>query len=314
LASFARLVGGGWQVVLASGATYDHTWQWGPGKYSLRKMTDASDAVDSWAGEVFYWHPGRKQVCMLSLHGDIPGVGRGVCEGTMKFEGETADGVADLYQPRGRRKLGSRWVFDGPDKYHDTLLEDTGAGLQPMNSWDFVRIKERPEARPRSAEDSLPTEPSPSTQPSKQLKVLEALLGRTWEAKGDSAAGNAVHIQSTYEWLPSVEAICARVIAPSKDGESTHLFDAYFYHHIGTDALHCLALSNSGGVYEGDLTVLDGGALQVELKGYEGEQGVSHVVRADFEKDGTLRSRVRSLKGTESTLMLDVHHTELDPK
>ena len=48
--------------------------------------------------------------------------------------------------------------------------------------------------------------------------------------------------------------------APSKDGEPTHLLDAYFYHHTGADALRCLALSNRGGVYEGDLTVLDGGA------------------------------------------------------
>jgi hypothetical protein len=90
-----------------------------------------------------------------------------------------------------------------------------------------------------------------------------------------------------------------------------HELDAYFYHHTGTNALRCLALSNRGGLYEGDLTVLDGGALQLDLKGYEGDRVVSHVARFDFEQDGTLRHRVWSLHGTERTLMLDVHHKEL---
>ena len=95
-------------------------------------------------------------------------------------------------------------------------------------------------------------------------------------------------------------------------------------------------------MYQGDLTVLDGGAplrggglvadhtntmnlaagetdivggaLQLDLKGYEGDQVVPHVVRFDFEQDGTLRHRVWSLKGTERTLMFDVHHNKLEPK
>ncbi len=67
-------------------------------------------------------------------------------------------------------------------------------------------------------------------------------------------------------------------------------------------------------MYEGDLTVLEGGALQFDLKSYEGDQVVPHVVRFDFEKDGTLRDRVWSLKGTERTVMLDVHHKKLEPK
>jgi hypothetical protein len=67
-------------------------------------------------------------------------------------------------------------------------------------------------------------------------------------------------------------------------------------------------------VYEGYLTVLDGGALQLDLKGYEGDRVVPHIVRFDFEQDGTLRHRVWSLNGTERKLMLDVHHKELEPK
>ena len=92
-----------------------------------------------------------------------------------------------------------------------------------------------------------------------------------------------------------------------------HLLDAYFYHHTGTNALRCLALSNLGSVYEGDLTVLDGGALQLDLKGYEDDRVVQRVVRLDFEQDGTLRNRVWSLDGGNRTLMLDVHHKKLEP-
>lgn len=85
-----------------------------------------------------------------------------------------------------------------------------------------------------------------------------------------------------------------------------------------TGALRCLALSDSGGVYEGVLTVLNSGingsALQLELTGHEGDRVNPLIVRFDFEKDETLRQRVWSLQGTDRTLMLDVHHKKLKPK
>jgi hypothetical protein len=304
MAGFARMVPGEWRVTAQSGTSMFHTWHWGPGKHSMRRMTDGADAAGNpWRQlKVVYWHPGRKQVCLLGL---TP-FARGVMEGTMRFEGETADAIFDLYQTGGRRKMGLRWTFDGPDKYRETLLEATGpAGLTPLAEWDHVRSRTRIATRPRSAEGA--------PKPSERLKVLEPLLGHTWEARGNWDSGNAFHVQSTFEWVPIIEAIYARVLAPSKDGDPTHLLDAYFYHHTGTNALRCLALSNRGGVYEGDLTVLDGGALELDLKGYEGDRVVPHVVRFDFEQDGSLRHRVWSLDGSERTLMLDVHHKELEP-
>ena len=154
---------------------------------------------------------------------------------------------------------------------------------------DHVRSKPPATPRPRTVEGAKPSE---------RLKALEPLLGHTWEAKGEWAAGDAFHIQSTFEWVPLADAIyVARACAGQ--GRRAHLLDAYVYHHTGANVLRCLALSNRGGVYEGDLTVLDGGALQLDLKGYEGDRVVPHVVRFDFEKDGTLRHRVWSLKGTE---------------
>jgi hypothetical protein len=114
MASFARLVTGEWRQTAQSGKSMFHAWHWGPGKHSIRRVTDGSGAGgEPWREvQVFYWHPGRKQVRLLG----VSPFARGVSEGTITFEGETAEGVFDLYQTRGRRKMGLRWTFDGPDK------------------------------------------------------------------------------------------------------------------------------------------------------------------------------------------------------
>lgn len=300
MASFARMVGGEW-----SGLSALQAWHWGPGRHSMR----------GGELEVIYWHPGRRQVRLLSMHADIPAVGRGSGEGTIEFEGETANGVLDLYQPRGLRKLAMRWVFEGPDKYRDTLLEDSGTGFKPLAEWERIRVPKQSDSPPRAAEKTLN---SPE-----HLKAFEPLLGRTWEAQasaGDSVTGKAVHIQSTFEFVP--DYVYWRVLAPSKDGEPAHLLDAYFYQDVRTGTLRCLALSNSGGVYEGTLKVLGrglddgiaGAALQLDLTGYEGDRVVPLIARFDFQKDETFRQRVWSLEGAERTLIVDVQHKQLAPK
>jgi len=136
------------------------------------------------------------------------------------------------------------------------------------------------------------------------------LVGLSWEAMGDWATGDAFHIRSPFEWVPYADFVHARTFALTKDGEPKHLLVSYIYHHTGTDALNCLALSVWGGVYEGDLTVRADGGLQLDLKSYEGDKVGAHVARFDFEQDGTLRDRVWALEGTERTLMLDVHNKE----
>jgi hypothetical protein len=302
MASFARMVPGEWRTTALRGTSTFDTWHWGPAQRSMRVMTDGSgsDVVpEPWRElQVFYWHPGRKQVCLLVLSP----YARGVSEGTIQFEGETAEGVFDLYQIHGRRKMGLRWVFDGPDKYHDVLLEATGPdGLKPMNEWDHFRSKGPPAPRPRFSDET----PKPSELP----KVFESFLGHTWEAR----IGTAVHIQSTFEWVPYADGIYVRIVMPTKDGEPTHLFDAYIYHHTGAGVLRCLGLSSSGAVYEGGVTVLEGGALELELKCHERDRVVSLVVRLDLEKDGTVRDRVWSLEGTGRKLVLDAFHEKVEP-
>ncbi len=304
LASFARMEAGEWRMTFSSGTSMFDIWNWGPGQHSMLAQTYGSGAAgEPWrALQVFYWHPGRKQVCLLALSP----FARGVSEGTMRFEGEAADAAFDLYQTGGRRVMGLRWTFHGTDQYHETLLEDSGAGLRPLNELDCVRSQELTQEPPRTAVEAA--------KPSKYLQVLESFLGHTWEARGDGTNRDAFHIQSTFEYVPYADAIYAHTVALTPDGEATGLLDAYLYHHTGTDALRCLALSKWGGVYEGEWTVLEGGALQLDLKNCEGDQVGSHLVRFDFEKDGTLRDRVWSQDGNERTLLLDVYHEKLESK
>ncbi len=302
MASYARMVPGEWRMTAQSGKSMFHTWHWGPGKHSIRRMTDGSGAGgEPWREvEVYYWHPGRKEVRLLG----VSPFARGIFEGAMKFDGETAAADCDLFQIGDLRKIGVRWAFDGPDRYRETLLEATGPeGFKPLAELDNVRSEPPGVPRPRTVQGE---------EPSERLKALVPLLGHAWQAKGDRATGGSVDTQTSFEWIPLADAIYVRVVAPGTDGK--HLLDAYFYHHTGANVLRCLALSDGGGVYEGDLTELDGGTLQIDLKGYEGDRVIPYVARLDFEKDGTLRHRVWSLNGTERTLLLDVQHQELETK
>lgn len=166
MASFARMVGGEWKMTATAGTSMFDTWHWGPGRHSMRVMTDGLGADGNpWrALGVLYWHPGRKQVCSLGLSP----YGAGVAEGTITFDGETAEAVTDMYQTGGRRKLKSRWRFDGPDKYHDELLEATGpGGYSPLAAWDRVRVMPPTPPRPRTVEGAKPSE---------RLKAIEPLL------------------------------------------------------------------------------------------------------------------------------------------
>ena len=307
MASSARMVGGEWRLTFLSGTSMYTTCHWGPGKHSLRSMTHGFEASgDPWRDlGVAYWHPGRKQLRIL---GWSPWK-KGVSEGEVTVDGEASVAVIDQFETGAHRKLISRSVFDGPDKYHSALFEVVGAGdPSPLAEWDIVRYSTLTPIRPLTAQEA--------GKPSEHLKPLESLLGHSWvttgEAKGERAAG--ANFQCTFEWIPLADAIYVCVLAHGKEREPEHLLDAYVFHHTGTGALRCLALSNRGGVYEGDVIALDGGALQFELQGYEGDQVVPHVVRFDFEKDGTLRDRVWYLRGAERTLMLDVYLKQHEPE
>jgi hypothetical protein len=303
MAAFARMEAGEWRL----GTIQTDTWRWGPGRRSMRVQTVGSDGGGNPWRElvIYYWRPDRGKIRLLSFHPDIPALGRGVGEGTIEFHGESAATSLDLYQPghpgRDRRKMAQRWTFDGPDKYHEVLLEDSGVGLTPLAEWDYARSTEQSDS-PAPAPGRAPT-------PSKNIRAFVPLLGQ-WESREE---GGAILARSNFEWMEYLDVVALRVEGASKSDEPEHLLDAYFYHHVGADELRCLALSASGAVYEGGVTVLEGSALQLDLTRYEGQTGHRRVVRIDFEPDGALRTREWSVDGSDRTLVFDVNHRKLEP-
>lgn len=300
LASFGRFVGGEWSVTFTSGATATHAWRWGPRRLSLRRMARASDAeTNAWAGEVLYWHPRSAQTRLLSVHADIPGIGRGVAEGTIRFDGETAVADIALDQPRGRRTLGQTQQFDGRDHYHEILREDAGFGFQPLAAWDFTRGTERRDAEPAPAERAPVEIQGP-------LRVFAPFAGAAWESTPDSARADSPPLRSTIAWEASLDAIVARVVVPAPDGESTPKLDVYVYRAITGDALRCLVLSEDGTVSTGVVSVVDDGGLNVELEADDGEHVTAYVARLDVDEKGRLHTRAWSRAGGERTLVLEL--------
>jgi hypothetical protein len=262
-------------------------------------MTDGSGADGKpWRElRVAYWHPARKQIQLLGL---APYQST-VMEGSFKLEGDAGEGLLALHQTGALRKLQLKWAFSGPDKFTEGLFESSGTqGYQLLAEWENVRSRTIGARPPQAIEKTAKL--------SNDLKALEPFLSRSWEAKGNWAAGDRLHPQSTVEWIPLAEGVYIRVLAPGKESPPRHLLDAYVYHHTGTGLLRCLALSAGGEVYEGNLTPLAGGAFQLDLKGSEGERVANYAVRFDPEKDGNFRQRVWLQNGAERKLLLDVHH------
>ncbi|MBL9120979.1 MAG: hypothetical protein JNL80_13805 [Phycisphaerae bacterium] len=289
-----RLIGGEWVMTATSGTSMYSTSHWGPGRHSVRTMTHGFAADGSpWRElEVAYWDPGRNEVRTLGLSPFANGVSEGVI--TARENGWEA--IDDLYQTGVHRRVIWRVNFEGPDSFRSELLERTAPDtIVPLTSWEITRSTTLAPMSPLPESAALDI-PEP-------LQPLKPLLGRTWQTTG---------FQTTLEWVPLAAGIYARVIRTGHSGEPEHLIDAYLYHHTGSNAVRCLALS-SGGVYEGDLTVRDDGSLRLDLQGDEGGHTLQRTVRIEFESDGTLRQRVWSAPNTEGTPLLDLRHTALVP-
>ncbi|MCA9274361.1 MAG: hypothetical protein KDA31_15095 [Phycisphaerales bacterium] len=304
MAGFAVMEAGEWRL----GSIHADTWRWGPGKHSIRSHTVGDDGSGNPWREmaIYYWHPGLEQIRILSLHPDIPAVGRGIAEGAIEFDGRTLTGKADLYQTGrptpNRRRLAHRWTFDGPDRYHEVLLENSGKGYETLVEWDYERSVDRsPPPRP---DDEKPTI-------SENLKPFIPLLGQ-WE-DGDGKDASKQHSALNIQWVEYLDLITVQLDITSADDESVHLFDAYLYHHLGTNSLRCLALSKSGGVYEGEVALLLDGALECDLRGFVGELETLHVARLEFEGDGMLRERVWTVADGSRTLTLDARYRKSEP-
>lgn len=300
MAALGRLEGGEWRMKSDGVVGLNTRWTWGPGQHSLRGTVGGTggDGKPWRALNVVYWHPGLRQVRMLGLSQ----YRAGVAESSLTVTGDVWETVTDMYQADDHRMLKSRWTFRGADGYHDELMESTGAEEYfPLASWDWVR------AAPAPALQGLEVEGA--ARPSERLMAFAPLLDHTWRTSGEGRLGG---LRSTIQWIPLSNVLCVRTVRVERDAASGPVLDAYFYYHTGKKSVRCLALTEDGGVYEGDVRVVEGGAVEVELKGYERERVVAYVARLDFEKNGAVRQRVWSVEGAERRLVLDVDHTAIE--
>ncbi len=324
MANFERLIGGEWKRTFANGTSMVETWHWGPGKHSIRAMTEGESASrQPWQElRVFYWHPAHKHVAVLGMSP----YARGITHGTIEFSGDAAKGRGELRQQHENpsrtvvRSMGLRWKFDGPDKYHDVLLEDGGKGFEVLVEWDQFRSRvsgTQPSRKPiEKFSIDLP-------RPSERLTPLLSLIGQTWESKefaidGKHAKTEPLKVKTTFEWVPYADVVYMRAAEIDKTGDTALVLDGYIYHNTGHNTpagiLRCLILTRDGGVYEGDV-VLEGETLQVQLEGHAGDQLVPLHAQLRLEKDGTLRQSVWLQNGHQSVRPLfEVEHAKVPSK
>lgn len=296
MTNFERFVSGEWRQMASSGQSMYHTWHWGPGKHSIRRMTEGLGAGGQpWSEiQVFYWHPGRNKVCVLGLSP----FDRGVNEGTFTWLGDKAEGDFDLFQTNGRRKMKSRWVILGRDHYKESLLEATGLNrFQTLVEFDLKRTKPEEVREPRI---TIPWKLS------EDLKAFEAILGAAWESQGKLFERGIVHSRTTFELIPLVDGIYGRMVLLENNGQPANLLDVFIYYHTGARVLRCLVLTSQGTVFEGDLKVESGGVLQGKLKGFDGGQTSEVMARTELEIKGNFRIRIWRIKGEDQNLILDI--------
>lgn len=308
LAPFDRMINGRWKMTLPGGASVFDTWQWGPGRHSIRSVREGTlpDGDPLRSMSVYFWHPGLKEVRLL----DVISPFRGVGEGTITFDGSKAQGAFVLHQTAGTRELGLRWTFDGPDTYHDELLDKVPGGYTVQNAWDRVRVAA---ADPAEAGAAANGERAP--KPSEFLKPLQALLEHAWERtttpESSTAKPDDAHVTRTsFEYMPHADMILGRVHTLNADGTPAHAMDIYLYHHTGAGVLRCLALASDGAVYEGDITPADAGrSLTIALAQHRTNGSTTLEARIDFEHPGCVRQRVWQIDQDQRTLIADLRHT-----
>ncbi len=282
MAGFARFVPGAWRL----GDVHSTTWRWGPGGHSIAAHTVGRDASGNpWRElNVYYRHSDIDEIRLLAFHPDIPGIGRGVGTGTITFAGETATTEIELDQPGGRRRLTSRWTFDAPDTYHASLWEWAGDRRVFLAEWTYDR----------QADPEPPFAPAAGDRPaiSINLAPFEPLLGQ-WTTTAELDTNETIELDTAVRWFKHLD-VCAVRITPRGDGHDPALMlEAYLYHHVGTDALRYLALSGSGGVHEGVVVPLEGGALRLEPTGGQDEHADPFLCRIEFQRDGSVQGRAQ---------------------
>jgi hypothetical protein len=295
LAAVERLLGGEWRVAYPGGASQFDTWSWGPGRHSLRLLTDGSSGEGTrWqAFGLVYWHPGLAQLRTFGMNPYAQSVAHGV----IRADSELIETELEMHQSGGLRHLRLRQAFDGPDAYRATLAESVApADYATLAEWDYARALER---------SAPPNVGAPERERVSVLKAFEVLAGRTWSAT-EAQHPSSARVQIEAHWMPQVDAFFASAFAGSAAGES--LLHAYVYAHPADEQLRLLALSSTGAVYEGGVAVLDGDRFELALTAHEGERERHYAMQIELASDGSLRERVWSVAGATRELLRDRRH------
>ena len=302
----ARLLGGDWQLTLQSGTSMLTRWSAGPGEHSFRSETRGfGGGGEPWRSlRVLYRDPQSQDVRLFGLSS----YAQGVSEGTIEFDGETAEGQYVLHQERNvHRNMGLRWSIGEPEEFRSILLETEDSGeVLTLGEWSSTRVPTSTQA----AGHALKEAPGPSAQ----LAVFEPFLGQTYGAACQRSDEQPFQVRSTLEFVPYADYVRVQTFAHSQDSDPVLLVDAYVYHHTGNDVLQCLALSAWGGIHAGAVSVLKDGAIQLDLKCTGAGGAIPHIVRFDRHEGGMLRHRTWTAGDSGRTLVLDLEHHEVAPK
>lgn len=310
LEAFSRFIGGSWKMTTSAGRDTFDTWTWGPGMQSMRSMrVGALTDGEPWTTmSVYFWHPTLKEVRLLS----VGSVRRGIGEGRIAFDGDSAESVFTLKQSSGTRHLMERWTFTGPGTYRDELSERVGSEYEVLSAWDRARV----DAVKPDVQVAIPLL-APSSTPSELMHPLARVLGSMWASiaapGGSGSDDDEPRIRTSFDYVPNADMILGRVEMSSDDNVSSHAMDIYLYHDTGTRMLRCLGLHgdpwNGPSVYEGDIApASDGESLTMRMTEHRSSGQRTLESRIDFEKNSRLRLRVWSRQDQELTLIVDRRH------
>ena len=303
LDALGDLVGGVWEATYMSGRSRYDVWSWGPGRDSLAMRAEGFDANGeprSRVHLVVHRHPGLGQLRFLELStNNRVGVGRiTLDEGQAVVDYDFYD-YWGAFGPRRTRTMRLHWSLEGADTFREEMLESNGRGsMVRLAEWRGVRRPALPDELERA--DAAP-------RPTQRLDALARLVGPTWSAGGDWAP----FTETTYEWIPDVDAVHGRAISTLAEKSGRVVEDHYFYVHPETEEVHYLGLAQ-GSVTEGILQVLDDGSLELDLTRSDGVATRRYVQRLDFTDEGELHEFVWAVEGDERRRVSDVRRTPVE--
>ncbi|MBU6414250.1 MAG: hypothetical protein KGS45_12350 [Planctomycetes bacterium] len=333
---FTRLAESSFSTTFTSGEIGINQWRWGPGKFSIRRTSMLSQvAIQPWSEEIIYWQPVQKSFAVLHLHADAPGVGRGLSEGTLNLSSTPIQTTLTLYQPRAQRTLAERWLLPDHNSYHAFLLEDSGAGFQPLVDWVYTRVPTNPLASAPIA-PATPAPPLAAAPLPAQFRAFESLINRQWISSNPSSTTSSLtpesaSVRTSFEWLTTVQLLRIHITSPaspsgpSAPSPATSAFnpsinmEVYIYQHMKFGDLCCLALAADGAVYQGKAlplmslgTVTSTTLIAFDLTGESSRGTTKYRLQLDRQPDTkpepSIRQRVWSLDGSEPALVHDLTH------